>query len=261
LAEEWGAGEFGRPRRASGSLSLSVVVRVRDFRWRTQREILCRGPKSGYSCQHLVQRKGSPSTLQPEHTHEVWWREASRITIRPSEELLRLPGLLVVFTLYVLCASCDVFTFLALMSPASASDFAVGLFGRAWRSMVCVIGGWSVMIACLLLQYARYASVNPRWYGMPAVFGTYSLPYAGGVWLVFVLPLYCFVPHRSRLWSWQVAVPLFGLTGFLVMSFLSPSDSPRFTNRVAGLAAVLGAASGLFSAVWQRCLSRRAGAA
>ena len=62
-------------------------------------ETLWRGPKSGYSCQHLVQRKGSPSTLQPEHTHEVWWREASRITIRPSEELLRLPGLLVVFTL------------------------------------------------------------------------------------------------------------------------------------------------------------------
>lgn len=147
------------------------------------------------------------------------------------------------------------------MPESEVPDFVVPWCGRAWRSFACVLGGWAVMVAYLLLQYAQYASVNPRWYGMPGMFGTYSLPYAGGVWLVVVLPLFCFVPHRSRLWSWYVAVPLFGLIGFLVMSAFFRFNYNHTTNRVAGLATLLGAATGLFSAAWQSLLNKRAAAA
>ena len=113
------------------------------------------------------------------------------------------------------------------------------------------------MVAYLLLQYAQYASVDPRWYGMAGVAGTYSLPYAGGVWLVVVLPLFCLVPHRSRFWSWYVAVPVFGLVGFLVMSSICRFNYNPVANRITGLATLLGAATGLFSAVWQSRLRKR----
>jgi hypothetical protein len=154
--------------------------------------------------------------------------------------------------------SCGLTSCLTFMPAASATDFAVRPLGRAWRSLVSVFGGWAVMVAYLLIQYGQDASVNPRWYGMPGMFGTYSLPYVGGVWLVVVLPLFCFVPHRARLWSWCVAVPLFGLIGFLVISWFFRFSYNHATNRIAGLAALVGAATGFFSAVWQSRLSKRA---
>lgn len=138
------------------------------------------------------------------------------------------------------------------MPNSEVSPFAVSLGGRAWRSFACVLCGWGFMITYLLVTYAEYASVNPRWYGMPMVFGLYSLPYIGGVWLLLVLPLFCLVQHRSRLWAWYVSPPLFAFIGFMVMSFFFKFSYNQTTLRVAWLAVLVGGATGLACFIWQR---------
>ena len=111
------------------------------------------------------------------------------------------------------------------------------------------------MVIYLLLSYADRASDNPRWFAMPMTFGTYSLPYIGGVWLVMVLPLFCLLRHQSRFWAWYIAPPLFALAGFLVMSAFFRFDYNRTTMRVAQLAALVGGFTGIACVLWQRRLS------
>ena len=138
------------------------------------------------------------------------------------------------------------------MPNSEVSPFAVPLVGRAWRSFACVLCGWGFMMIYLLATYAEYASVNPRWYGMPMVFGLYSLPYIGGVWLLLVLPLFCLVQHRSRLWAWYVSPLVFAFVGFMVMSFFFKFSYNQTTSRIAWLAALVGGATGLACFIWQR---------
>jgi hypothetical protein len=111
------------------------------------------------------------------------------------------------------------------------------------------------MIIYLLVSYAQYAPVNPRWFGMPLVFGFYSLPYVGSVWLLLVLPLFCAIRHRSRFWAWYITPPSFALIGFVVMSFLFKFSYNHTTSRIAWLAALVGGATGLACVIWQRRLA------
>lgn len=143
------------------------------------------------------------------------------------------------------------------MSSSGTSLFAISLFGRAWRSLACTLCGWIVMLIYLLLQYAGHASDNPRWFAMPMTIGTYSLPYICGVWLIVVLPLFCLLRHGSRFWVWYVAPSLFALIGFVVMSAFFRFDYNPTTMRVARLAALVGASTGVVCAIWQRHLGSR----
>lgn len=113
------------------------------------------------------------------------------------------------------------------------------------------------MMAYLTFLYVPFAADNLRWFSMPMVFGTSSLPYIGGMWLILVLPLFCLLPHRAPLWRWYFISPVLALVGFLMMSVLFKFDYNRTTIRVAKLAAIVGGATGLACSFTQHRLSKR----
>lgn len=133
----------------------------------------------------------------------------------------------------------------------------ISLWSRIWRSFACVSAGWTVMVTYLLIRYSEFASVQPRWYGMPMIFAAYSIPYILGVWLLVVLPLYCFLPPKSRLWYWPISTLVFAIVGFALMSTMFRFNYNQTSIRIIALAALVGGSSGLCCSLMQRKTRQR----
>lgn len=145
-------------------------------------------------------------------------------------------------------------------SPESVQNqlASISIPRRIWGSIFCMFCGWLAMVLYLLAVYVQFADTNPRWFGMPAVFAQMSLPYVGGVWLFLLVPLFCAVPCRSRLWAWYVTSPLFAALGYLIMRAVYRFEENPTLDRIARLAALVGGVAGLASSLWQMRAARRA---
>lgn len=148
----------------------------------------------------------------------------------------------------------------------------VGAVNRFFTGLLCVFGGWCVMVVCSHLffylrhhiwmanttaEFARMGMVDwqvPKvtWWARPGLITMFSIPYVAAVGFLCVSPIFLAIRPGSGLWKWPVAIGGFGALGALTMFGLIQLQLAPIMNGAIGLASLTGAATGLFCAMAKR---------
>jgi len=148
----------------------------------------------------------------------------------------------------------------------------VGVVNRFFTGLLCVFGGWCVLVifshlyfylrhhmwmANTTAEFARMGMVDwqlPKmtWWARPGLIAMSSIPYVAVVGFLCVSPLFLAIPPGSGLWKWPVAVGGFGVLGALAMFGLIQLQLAPIMNGAIGLASLTGAATGFFCAMAKR---------
>lgn len=131
------------------------------------------------------------------------------------------------------------------------------LLHQAMISFACAVIGWLAMIAYLFCTYVKFADISPRWYGMPFVIGYGAATPIFAVWMVVVLPVFCFVKPSSWFWRFPIPAIAFGAAGLLIVATRTHFNYFGVFGRMWALAALVGFSTGAACSIFQRRLHQR----
>jgi hypothetical protein len=138
------------------------------------------------------------------------------------------------------------------------ANMAVLIMKRGSLSFACVVAGWIVMMAYVLLLHPAHSDSASQWYPTSMVIGLLSLGLMKKIWLFLILPLFLIVRPNSHFWSIYFIPFFLAALGLLFAATISGFNySDQFFDLLSLPMTICSGATGFACAVVQRLVAKK----